>query len=953
MILGLFCEGWAGSSRGKKLFQVLVCIRDKHDLQFVLLAALICIISCSTAVMMLRQANAASNQTKHRWLLAGGLATGFGIWSTHFVAMLGYDPGVITGYKPALTGASLAIVLATTLIGFRVAVSGNKAVTTVIGGCVTGGGFAAMHYTGMAALSLPARIEWDPAYLTVSVALAVLPVIQVLRLALVKRGLGKAALAAGLMVLGIVGLHFTGMTAIRLVPARMEDGAVLLSPTTMSALIGTASILLLGLCFIGGVIAKRTNAAILHSQQQFSILVRGISDCAIYMLNQDGRIANWNAGAQRLKGYSEEEVIGQSLAIFYSSEDRAQGLHAKAIESARKNGKFVGEGWRVRRDGSRFWAHVTIEHVLDAEGRSLGFAKITRDMSQFKEDQDRLEKATRQLDTALSNMHQGLCLFDSNAQLVLRNQRFLELWNLAESGCPPGASLDEVAYAALSSRTGETISEERIANVRLLLEQSLEAKGGEPVVVEYGEAFSMSITSRGMPDGGWVTTFEDISERRQSEKRIAHLAHHDMLTGMPNRSSFNRWLSHEMVIAPSRGEQVALVAIDLDRFKEINDTHGHAIGDQVLRSFADAITKCLDENEIAARLGGDEFALAKRFARETELTDFLSRLETAIAGCVTNSVAALNGASIGVALYPGDAEDLDSLLNNADLAMYRAKVTLGQSVCFYEAGMDEKARWRRQIASDLRFAIERNELHLLYQEQRSVLDQALTGYEALLRWKHPVHGKIGPDDFIPIAEESGEIVRLGEWVLRAACLEAMRWPSDLKVAVNLSPVQLLKPDLPEVVTQILLDTGLPPRRLELEITETAIITEKVRALHSLRRIKALGVSVAMDDFGTGYSSLDTLHSFPFDKIKIDKSFLLQSESNAQSRAIVKAVLALGRTLSIPVLAEGVETEMQLALLVEEGCNEAQGYLFGRPTLAPSLQHVPDVASARMVRSATL
>ncbi|BEV01195.1 bifunctional diguanylate cyclase/phosphodiesterase [Novosphingobium olei] len=933
------------------MFQVFFCIRDQHDLRFVFLAALICIISCSTAVMMLRQGNAASEETKHRWLITGGLATGFGIWSTHFIAMLGYDPGVVAGYKPGLTAVSLAIVLATTLIGFRLAVFGGKAGSMAFGGCVAGGGFAAMHYTGMAALSLPAKIEWNPAYLLVSVALAILPMVQVLRLALTKRGLANAVMAAGLMVLGIVGLHFTGMTAIRLVPARMEDGAVLLSPSTMSALIGAVSLFLLGLCLFGGLIAKRTNAAILHSQQQFSILVRGISDCAIYMLKQDGCIANWNAGAQRLKGYSEEEVVGQPLAIFYTSEDRALGLHAQAIECARQHGKFIGEGWRVRRDGSRFWAHVTIEHVLDAEGRSLGFAKITRDMTQFKEDQDRLEEARHQLATALSNMHQGLCLFDSNARLVLRNQRFLELWNLPESSCLPGASLDEVAYAALSSRAGEKVSEERIANVHVLLKQSLDANGSEPVVVEYGEAFSMSITSRGMPDGGWVTTFEDISERRRSEKRIAHLAHHDMLTGMPNRSSFNRWLSHELVAAPCRGEQVALVAIDLDRFKEINDTHGHAIGDQVLRSFADAISNCLDENEIAARLGGDEFALAKRFARETELTDFLSRLETAIDGCVTNSVAALNGASIGVVLYPGDAEDLDTLLNNADLAMYRAKVTLGQSVCFYEAGMDEKARWRRQIASDLRFAVERNEMHLLYQEQRSVLDQTLTGYEALLRWTHPLHGNIGPDDFIPIAEESGEIVRIGEWVLRTACLEAMHWPSDLKVAVNLSPVQLLKPDLPEVVTQILLDTGLPPRRLELEITETAIITEKVRALHSLRRIKALGVSVAMDDFGTGYSSLDTLHSFPFDKIKIDKSFLLQSETNDQSRAIVKAVLALGRTLSIPVLAEGVETKMQLALLVEEGCNEAQGYLFGRPASAPSLQQGSDTASSRRAKSA--
>lgn len=933
------------------MFQVFFCIRDQHDLRFVLLAALICIISCCTAVMMLRQANEVSNQTKHRWLVAGGLATGFGTWSTHFVAMLGYDPGVVAGYKPALTGVSLAIVLVTTFFGFRVAVSGNRTTSILAGALVAGGGFAAMHYTGMAALSLPARIRWDPLHLGVSVVFAITPMILTLRLALCRKGFGSAALAAGVMVVAIVGLHFTGMTAIRLVPARMEDGAVLLSAITMSVLIGAVSLLLLGLCIVGGVIAKGTNAAIFRSQQQFSILVRGISDCAIYMLDQEGRIANWNAGAKRLKGYSEDEVVGQSLAMFYTIEDRAQGLHAKAIEHARQHGKFVGQGWRVRRDGSRFWAHVTVEHVLDTDGIPLGFAKITRDMTQFKEDQDKLRQATHQLDTALSNMHQGLCLFDKNARLALRNHRFLELWQLPETSCPLGLTLEEVAYAALSSRTGEEISDERIANVRALLKQSLDANGSEPVVVEYGDAFAMSISSRSMPDGGWVTTFEDISERRRSEKRIAHLAQHDMLTGIPNRSSFNRWLSHEMAVATARGEKIGLVAIDLDRFKEINDTHGHAIGDQVLRSFTDSISKCLEENEIAARLGGDEFALAKRFAREAELTDFLSRLETAIAGCVTNSVAALNGASLGVAVYPGDAEDIDSLLNNADLAMYRAKVTLGQSVCFYEAGMDEKARWRRQIASDLRFAIERTELHVLYQEQRSVVDQQLTGYEALLRWTHPVHGKIGPDEFIPIAEESGEIVRIGEWVLRAACEEAMCWPSNLRVAVNLSPVQLLKQNLPEIITQILLDTGLPPHRLELEITETAIITEKVRSLHSLRRIKALGVSVAMDDFGTGYSSLDTLHSFPFDKLKIDKSFLRQSETNQQSRAIVKAILALGKTLAIPVLAEGVETEKQLALLVEEGCNEAQGYLFGMPAAAPSQVHAAEFVIMQLSRSA--
>lgn len=883
--------------------------------------------------------------------MAGSLATGFGIWSTHFVAMLGYDPGVVAGYKPLLTSLSLAIVLLTTLVSFRLAVSQHSAPLALIAATVAGGGFAAMHYTGLAALSLPARIFWDPIYFMASLVVVTLTMFLVFRLALWREGFAGAASAAAVMTAGIVGLHFIGMAAIKLIPARMEDGAILLSASTMSSLIGAVSIMVLGLCLFGSVIVNRTNAAILRSEQQFLILVRGISDCAIYMLDQDGHVVNWNAGAQRLKGYSAEEVVGKSFAIFHTSEDREQGLCAGAIETARQQGKYVGEGWRVRRDGSKFWAHVTIEHHVDGGGKSMGFAKITRDITQQKEDQDRLEEARHQLDMALSNMQQGLCLFDSKGRLVLRNQRFLELWQLPQNSCPAGSSLDEVAHAALCSRTGGQISAERIANVHVLLKQSLEGSGSTPLVVEFGDAFAMSISSRIMPDRGWVTTFEDISERRQSEKRIAHLAHHDMLTGMPNRSSFNRWLTHEMVVAPARREQIALVAIDLDRFKEINDTHGHAMGDQVLRAFADAVSNCLEENEIAARLGGDEFALAKKFAQECELTDFLSRLEGAISNCVTTSLAPLSGASVGVALYPRDAEDIDALLNNADLAMYRAKATVGQSVCFYEAGMDEKSRWRRQIATDLRFAVERNELYLLYQEQRSVAEQQLTAYEALLRWTHPHFGEIGPDEFIPIAEESGEIVSMGQWVLRSACEEAMRWPSDLKVAVNLSPVQLLKPDLPEIVTQILLDTGLPPRRLELEITETAIISDKVRSLHTLRRIKALGVSVAMDDFGTGFSSLDTLHSFRFDKIKIDKSFLMQSETNAQSRALVKAVLALGRTLSIPVLAEGVETERQLALLIEEGCDEAQGYFFGMPASAPSLQRATPEIPSQIARSA--
>ena len=331
-------------------------------------------------------------------------------------------------------------------------------------------------------------------------------------------------------------------------------------------------------------------------------------------------------------------------------------------------------------------------------------------------------------------------------------------------------------------------------------------------------------------------------------------------------------------------------------------------------------------------MGGDEFVVAKRYEHPADLEAFVARVEACLLGGFAAHGSLAVGASLGVAVFPSDAGDRETLLNNADLAMYRAKGDFAERICYYEPGMDEQARHRRVIANDLRYAAARGELRLLYQPQRALQSDELVGYEALLRWAHPKLGGIPPMEFIPIAEETGEIIRLGEWVLRTACAEAAAWPNAHKVAVNLSPVQLLKPDLPEVITAILVETGLAPTRLELEITETALIADKTRALHSLRRIKALGVRVAMDDFGTGYSSLDTLHSFPFDKIKIDKSFLAESERSEQARAIIRAILALGRSLSIPVLAEGLETDAQRALLLREGCAEAQGYLFGRPAV---------------------
>lgn len=909
------------------MFDILFCVRDQHDIRLVFLAAMVCLLSTLTAVPLLRQSRLSQIRVEGRkWAILAGSAVGFGIWATHFIAMLGYDPGIITGYVVGLTMLSLAIVLATTVSGFLVARSHLRG-RILIASLLVGIGFSAMHYVGMSALEMSAIIHWRSGYVALSLLLAIVPLYPALHVMTERRSRMSGFAAGLLMSLAVVGLHFSGMTAIHLIPSREMSGAMLLSPRTMSILISMVSAGLLLFCIVSWAIARRTREAIAVSERQLGALLRGMSDCAICMLDRDGLVTNWNVGTERLKGYDEAEAIGMSIAQFYTAEDREAGKPAHALDVAANKGKFTGEGWRVRKDGTRFWAHVTIERVVDDHGDHIGFAKVTSDRTQFKEDQDRIEEARSYLDAALEHMHQGLCLYDAQERLVLRNRQFTRLWNLPDDSCPPGTMMVDLGRMAFAARTGQVMQEDRLENMRMLLAQSLENPDEPPVIFEFNEDFVVSIASRALPSGGWVTTFEDITERRRSEVQIAHMAHHDGLTGLPNRSSFNRWLDGEIDLGARSGERIALVAIDLDRFKEINDTQGHAAGDQVLCRIADAMQDILVEGEMVARLGGDEFAAAKAFTDPANLEDFVVRLSS----CFALTPDGQNvGASLGVAIYPSDASDREALLNNADLAMYRAKASLGENICYYEPGMDEQARHRRMIANDLRQAIARDELHLLYQPQRSLKDNRVCGYEALLRWTHPTRGSISPADFIPIAEETGEIMRIGEWVLRAACAEAVTWDVKYKVAVNLSPVQLLQPDLPEIVTGILLETGLSPRRLELEITETAIISDKLRALHSLRRIKALGVSVAIDDFGTGYSSLDTLHSFPFDKIKIDKSFLLQSSESDQARAIIRAVLALGRSLDVPVLAEGVETREQLDLLRLEGCDEAQGYYFGRP-----------------------
>jgi diguanylate cyclase (GGDEF)-like protein len=447
-----------------------------------------------------------------------------------------------------------------------------------------------------------------------------------------------------------------------------------------------------------------------------------------------------------------------------------------------------------------------------------------------------------------------------------------------------------------------------------------------------GHAIPIDVLTSSASPRDQIIAVRDLRDKLASEARIHFLAHYDALTGLPNRVAFLEHLDAALATEQTSSGELAVMAIDLDRFKEVNDVFGHGMGDRVLSLVADRMNAVLSKDEFLARVGGDEFVAVQVGGRQPEAaTDFCDRLvQAATAPMEIDGNVIQLGVSIGISLHPKDGQTSSDLMANADLAMYRAKEAISSGGCFFSSEMDDCVRLRRSLARDLREAIDRGQLELFYQVQTSLTTSAVVGYEVLLRWNHPERGFIPPAQFIPIAEETGLIIQIGEWVIEAACRDAASWPEPYRVAVNVSGVQFSQGDLPTVVHAALFKSGLAPSRLELEITETVLISDLDRALAILRRLKGLGVSIAMDDFGTGYSSLSTLKAFPFDKIKIDRSFIEQVESQPQARSIIRAILALGRSLEIPVLAEGVETSGHLAFLRDEGCDEAQGYLLGLP-----------------------
>jgi diguanylate cyclase (GGDEF)-like protein/PAS domain S-box-containing protein len=773
------------------MLAVYSCIVNDHDLRLVVLAAVICALASFTAISLLHHVRRSTGHLRSLWLAVSATSSGFGIWATHFVAMLAFSPGIPSGYNIALTFLSLIAAIALTGLGLAIALVRTLPAATWLGGAIVGGGIATMHYTGMAAFEVEGRILWDPALIAVSILLGGLIGAAALHAGLRDGSLKSKVYGALLLTVAICSHHFTAMGAVSIVPDPTITVSHFALPTNWLA----------------------TSVAL----ASFGIILLAFAGLAVDI--RDRRNAEREA-------------------------DRMRGLANAAVE--------------------------------------------------------------------------GLLVCDEDS-IVTVNTSFAALI---------GASVADI----VGSKLGAYLPEES-SRVKLF------RRPNEPIEAQVqhtdGSALPVELIQRPVDFGGkphHAIAVRDLRARKRAEQHIRFLAHHDALTGLANRSSFNKKLDQEIQAALGTGHRLAVLCLDLDRFKEVNDLFGHAAGDTLLQTVAARVMNLLDHTQMVARVGGDEFAIIAPGLSEPAIAGRIAEniLEALRLESEDSIQGALVSSSIGIAICPNDATDRQTLLSHADTALYRAKTEGRGTYRFFEAAMGAQVRDRRQLEHDLRHAISRRELSLVYQPQKDIRTDKVVGFEALLRWLHAERGDISPAIFIPIAEESGSILQIGEWVLRTACHEAASWTHPLSIAVNVSAVQLHNANFARLLHEILLHTGLTPRRLELEITETALIRDLNRALSTLRQIKGLGVRIAMDDFGTGYSSLSNLRAFPFDKIKIDGSFIKTVNTNEQAATIVRAVLGLGKGLGLPVLAEGVETSDELKFLLDEACDEAQGYYLGKP-----------------------
>jgi diguanylate cyclase (GGDEF)-like protein/PAS domain S-box-containing protein len=687
-----------------------------------------------------------------------------------------------------------------------------------------------------------------------------------------------------------------------------------------------ATVCLVVLCLAGLYDRRRLRANLMTQRQTFNAALNNMNQ-GLCMFDASARLVLSNDRYAEMYRLSPDDVRpGRTLR--------------ELCEARRATGTFAEDPEVYSRDmAARVAQGKTNQVMVDlADGRTVsmvnrsvpggGWVATHEDVTERRRAENELDRTRRFLDSVIENVPTTIVVKETlEGRYVLVNRAAEQMWGLSRKD--------------IIGRTSHEIFPKRDADMIVEHDDEVLRSGEQLLVDEHafttpGNGTRMLIARRlaiyGLDRKPQYTlgVIEDVTERKRAEATIAHMAHHDTLTGLPNRTAFSQCLDATLDQAIVSDDSIAVLSIDLDRFKEINDVFGHPAGDVVLREMGRRLDLAA-QGAFIARLGGDEFIVISANGPQPATAEALAErlLDTAVEEIDIGGKLLRVGLSMGVAVFPTDAADGTTLLAHADAALYRAKSEARGTIRFFEPDMDKRLRERRLLQQDLRGAIERNELRLHYQPQ-ALIDGTVIGFEALVRWQHPERGMISPASFIPVAEDSGLIIPLGEWILREACREAASWPNRLQIAINLSPVQFQHGDLPGLVHSVLLETGLEAKRLELEITEGVLIGDQDRAISILRRLKLLGLCIAMDDFGTGYSSLSYLQAFPIDKIKIDQSFVANLDRSPQPAAIIRAVIGLGRGLDLPVMVEGVETITQRDFLAAEGCTEIQGYLIGRP-----------------------
>lgn len=678
-------------------------------------------------------------------------------------------------------------------------------------------------------------------------------------------------------------------------------------------------------------------------------------DQGLMMFDAEGRVLVHNRKVKNLLHLPDEMMAGKPTFEeikryqVQAGEFRADERFREFLRTPGVTNADHGSYERVRPDGTVLEIHTV---PLPCGGAVRTYNDITirkqQDLALRKREEE-LATQNMRFDAALSNMPHGLCLFDADGRLILCSAAYSRMYALPEHLTLPGTPvLDILAYR-------KSIGNEPVDSLTYIDQHLSSALGGMATRfdTELQDGRFIQVTYNPLETGGYVATHEDVTEAIHAEARITHMARHDALTGLPNRVLL-RSRMEDALARVRRGEQMAVLCLDLDHFKSVNDTLGHQVGDQLLKAASVRLQECVREIDTVARLGGDEFAILHADIQRSDQAGLLAQ----------RVVAALRepfdidghhvviGTSVGVSFAPEDGLDPDALLKNADMALYRAKADGRGSCRYFEPAMDAQLQERRRLELDLRRALAESEFELYYQPLIDTTYHRISGFEALLRWKHPERGVVSPAEFIPLAEEIGLIVPLGEWVIHEACREAAGWPEEVRVAVNLSPAQFKSPALFHCITSALSASGLSPSRLELEITESVLLHDSDATLTLLHKLRDLGVRTAMDDFGTGYSSLSYLRSFPFDKIKIDRSFIRDLNESADSLAIVRAMASLGASLGMATTAEGVETQAQLDQIREQGCTEMQGYYFSSPRPASEVSGLLDLMNPQPKQKAT-